>query len=443
MKQLEFTAIKGRKLTASFEEERISSDFGSILLGEVEQSIGIIDKIVSCINDKRASTRIRHTLHQILKQRCLQICCGYEDGNDSNFLRNDPAFMISSGKAPDDSFGLASQPTMCRLENSINKTDNLRIFYALIDIYLDSFEVKPKFIQLDMDPTDNICHGMQQLSLFNGYYEERCYLPFHVYDGTDGRLISTFLRAGKTPTGKEIVSVLSRIVKRIRQRWDDIPIIFRADTHHSSKTVLQYLEGENVQYIIGKSSSEPLKKLFNFAYKQALLKYKKFGKPIKVYASSYYTAKGWNDKSRRIICCIEVNSHKIKYRFIITSFEEASAKYLYETAYCGRGRAELMIKDHKNALKSDRSSCSSAVANQFRLYIHSAAYVIMHNLRKTVLRGTDLEKAQFDTIRLKILKLAVRVKVMKTKIHCFLQKDYKYANVYSDICNVYTAMNSS
>lgn len=443
MNQLEFTAINGRKLTASFEDERISSDFGAILLGEIERSLGVIEKIVSCINDKRVSSRIKHTLEQIIRQRSIQICCGYEDGNDSDFLRHDPAFMIASGRTPDDSNGLASQPTMCRLENSISRTDNLRIFYAFIDLYLDSFVTKPRFIQLDMDPTDNVCHGMQQLSLFNGYYEQRCYLPFHVYDGTDGKLISTFLRTGKSPTGDEVISVLSRIIKRIRERWNDIPIIFRADTHHSSKKVLQYLEDNNVQYIIGKSSSIPLKKLFLFAYRQAQLKYDRIGKPIKVYASSYYTAKGWNSRLRRIICCIQVNSHEIKYRFIVTSFEKASAKYLYETAYCGRGKAELMIKDHKNALKSDRSSCSSAIANQFRLYMHSAAYVIMHSLRKNVLRGTDLEKAQFDTIRLKILKLAVRVKVMKTKIHCFLQKDYRYANVYSDICNAYTATNSS
>jgi len=354
---------------------------------EVDRQTGLMDRLVKAIGDSR-----RH------------------------HLRADPALKTAVGRDPQDDPDLGSQPTMSRLENAVTPRDLLRMGYAFIDHFTDSYETAPERIVLDMDPTADPVHGEQQLALFNAYEDEYCFMPFHVYEGLSGKYITSVLRAGKTPTAKEIISVLKRIVRRLRSAWPHTKIIFRGDSHHTKPEVMEWLEAHHMQFITGLASNRRLSALFASTVCAAEKKYreqKQIGRPVRVYASRFYAAASWS-KPQRVVCRVQVSAKGTDTRYIVTSFQVAGTQYLYDIVYCSRGRMELMIKDHKGALKSDRTSCHCKEANQFRLFIHSAAYVLMHALRENLLKGSELAHAQFDTIRLRLLKIGTRLEVGRT-----------------------------
>jgi hypothetical protein len=421
---LEFTPLNRKKVTALFDEPRVSSDAGVLYLREVDQRIRLTDRLVSAIYDPRRPTHIHHHLHELICQRAYQIACGYEDANDCDHLKSDPAFKVAAGRDPGDAPDLASQPTMSRLENMVTVRDLLRMGYALLDQFIASYPSPPEVIVLDMDPTADITHGHQQLTLFNAFEGEYCFMPFHVYEGMSGKLVTTVLRAGKTPTAAEIISVLKRIVARVRRAWPDVQIIFRADCHHTKPEVMNWLEAHGMQYVTGLSPNARLDALFALTIQQAEKRYRNEGETVRMYGSAYYAAGSWNGRERRVICRVQVSAKGTDTRYIVTSFEQAGAKYLYDVVYSGRGAMELMIKDHKTALKSDRTSCTRKEANQFRLFLHSAAYVVLHALREHLLKGSELARAQFDTIRLKLLKIGARVDIGKTFIRFHLPASY-------------------
>lgn len=422
--QLEFAPLKGKKLTARFDEPQVSSDGGVLYLREVDRQIGVTSRLIAAITDERRQTHIDHKLQEMFCQRSYQIGCGYEDADDCDELRTDPAFKTAVGRDPQEDPDLASQPTMTRLENAVTVRDLLRMGYALIDQFIASYDAPPPLIVLDMDPTADTVYGHQQLRLFNAFEDEYCFMPFHVYEGLSGKLISAVLRAGKTPTANEIISVIKRIVRRIRQVWPEVIIVFRADSHHTKPEVMEWLEAHNVHFVTGMNPNAKLNEQFALTIQDAEKKYAKFGKPVRSYGAGYYAAGTWNKNYRRVICRVQISAKGTDVRYIVTSFEEAGAKYLYEVVYCGRGKAELFIKDHKVGLKSDRTSCTRKEANQFRLFVHSAAYVLMHALRENLLKGSQLAKAQFDTIRLRLLKIGARVEVGKTFIRFHLPASY-------------------
>jgi hypothetical protein len=409
-----FTALKGRKITAVFDEPMVSSDGGLLLLREALIETGIIRSLANALHDPRHPSYVDHTLEEMLTQRVAQICCGYEDADDCDHLRDDPLFKMTAGRLPE-ADALASQPTMSRLENRISVKELLRIGYVLVDQFIASFDVAPEAIVLDLDPTSDPVHGNQQMALFNAFEDEYCFMPFHLYDGLSGKLITTVLRPGKTPTDREIISVLKRVVKRLRNAFPKTRLIFRADSHHTKPAVMDWMEQHVTDFATGLQINQRLKDQFAGALKEAQMKFKRTGQPARVFASGAYQAKSWS-RARRVICRVLVTAKGEDMRFIVTSFEHSGAKYLYETVYCGRGAMELMIKDHKNGLRSDRTSCHQFTANQFRLFLHSAAYVVMHHLRCVKLRGTQLAHAQFDTIRLRLLKIGTRVENGKTRI---------------------------
>ena len=413
--QLEFTPLKGKKITALFDEPRVSSDGGVLLLREVDRQIGLMDRLAEVITDNRRASHVAHQIAELMRQRAYQIGCGYEDADDCDHLRTDPALKTAVGRDPADDPDLGSQPTMTRLENAVTVRDLLRLGYAFIDQFIASYDTEPEVIVLDMDPTADHAHGHQQLTFFNAYEDEYCFMPFHVYEGLSGKYITSVLRTGKTPTAPEIISVLKRIVRRIRSTWPHVRIIFRADGHHTKPAVIDWLNAHGVDFITGLSPNNKLKELFVLAIREAEIKHLRTGRPARTYASAHYAAGTWV-ASERVICRVQVSDKGTDVRYIVTSFQEAGAKYLYETVYCGRGKMELMIKDHKVALKSDRTSCHRKEANQFRLFIHSAAYVLMHALRDNLLRSSELARAQFDTIRLRLLKIGARIEVGKTFI---------------------------
>ena len=298
--------------------------------------------------------------------------------------------------------------------------------HALFDDYLDSFDGKaPKMICIDMDPSAHLVYGQQQLGLFNTHVGDHCMMPFYIFDGVNGRLMTTVLRPGTTPTAPEILAILKRIVKAIRVRFPTTHITFRADSHHTKPAVMDFLDEHDVDFITGLSKNNVLSRLFaseialaeeRYNYRQ---KYADTTKQVVVYGSAYYAAGSWRGE-QRVVARIIVGPLGVDVRYVVTSFEIAEAKYLYNTVYCGRGEAELFIKGCKLGLGSDTSPCQKGTANQFRLLLHAAAYAILHRFRSTVLKGTKWERKTFAEIRLQLFKIAGRLKVLKTKVFLHL-----------------------
>ncbi len=281
---------------------------------------------------------------------------------------------------------------------------------------------------IDIDPTADYVHGRQQLCFFNDYEKEYCFMPFHVYDGVTGKLITTTLRPGKTPTASEIKSILKRIEDRLRKAWPDTMLVMRGDSHHTKPEVMDWMDSKGMHFITGLGPNNRVKEVFTDTIERAERRFELRQEKVVMFASGYYAAESWS-RPQRVVCRVIVTDKGTDVRYIVTSFTKASPKYLHETVYCGRGRMELMIKDHKNALKSDRTSCHKKEANQFRLFLHSAAYVLMHWIRENMLAGGELANAQFDTIRLKLLKLGARVEMKKTLVRLHFPKACPFQDV--------------
>jgi hypothetical protein len=428
--QIEFSALKSKKITATFDEPNVSSDGGMMLLREAMRFNDIVGRIADCIADTRHMSYIRHQMNELIAQRTGQIACGYEDANDCDAMCDDPLLKMLAEREPD-ADPLASQPTMSRLENEVAVKDLIRIGYAFIDNFIDSFVKPPKVVVLDMDPTADHVHGAQQLAFFNAHENEYCFMPFHVYDGITGRLITTVLRTGKTPAAAEIISVLKRIERRLRKAWPETMLILRADSHHTKPEVMDWMESSGMQFVTGLAPNSRVKEVFSETIRSAEKRFENSGRTVTMHAASYYAAHSWSHP-RRVICRVIVSDQGTDIRFIVTSFEQTSAKYLYANIYSGRGRMELMIKDHKTALKSDRTSCHRKEANQFRLFLHSAAYVLLHWIRENMLKGGEFANAQFDTIRLKLLKLGTRVETRKTLVRLHFPQACPYQQAFAN-----------
>jgi len=411
---LHFSSLSSKEVRADFSGGEMTSDAGVLLLRETEKQIGILSALSRVITDKRHQGYIKHSLNDLLSQRVFQVACGYEDANDSNTLRVDPALKAACEKLPSEQ-ELASQPTFSRLENAIQKADLYRIAECFIENFIVSYEQAPEAIVLDLDDTDDPTHGTQQLQFFNGYHGQYCYLPLHIYEGTSGKLITTILRPGRRPKGREVVSIIKRIVKKLRSAWPGVGILLRGDSHFATPEVFAWCERNDVQYILGLSMNSILKTMAQPTLRQARKMHSETGGKVRLFKSLYYQARSWHRKVR-VVLKAEITEQGENPRFVVTSLETHQPSFIYQTAYCSRGRMENFIKDHKLALNSDRTSCHSFSANSFRLFLHSAAYVLMYALREKALAGTELAKAQFDTIRLRVLKIGAEVQELKTKL---------------------------
>jgi len=417
-----FKDISHKKVVADFNGGNVSSDGGLLFLREVESRLGMIKRITNVLIDKRHSSYIKHDINELMKQRVFQIASGYEDANDSDELKNDPIMKIVCEKTD---ASLASQPTMCRFENAFSRTDCHRIAQAFVDVFIHSYKKPPKGIILDLDDTEDETHGNQQLSFFNGYHDSYCFMPLHIYEGQSGKLITTILRTGKRPSGKEIVMILKRIVKKIREAWPHVGIIVRGDSHYGCPEVFDFCDEHNLKYVFGLTVRSPMLEKTVLLSEKVKELYSEKKCPVKSYGEFQYQAKSWSC-NQRVIYKTEHNEKGPNIRFIATNLENNNRRMIYETIYCNRGAMELMIKEHKNHLRSDKTSCTRFVANQFRLFLHSMAYVILHAFREKCLKNTQFEKAQFDTIRLKILKLGARVIQLSTKIKIHLPSSCPY-----------------
>ena len=426
-----FPAVGRKPLKAAFDGGRLSSDGGVMLLAMAERRLGIADRLAACFPDRRDPARVRHSLSDMIRARILAIACGYEDCDDLDFLRFDPAFKLACGRLPDSGANLCSQPTLSRLENAPSLKDAIRLTRALVDQWMASYEREPASVILDIDDTCDVVHGHQQLSLFNAHYDERCFLPIHVYDTEKSRPVAVILRPGKTPSGVEVRAYLRRLVRRIRSRWPSTRVLFRGDGHYARPEAMTWCEENDVDYVFGLPGTKPLSKKVDETA-DAVRTERAVGDKdvVRGYAETRHKAGSWH-KERRAIARIEATRLGLDIRFIVTNLDHGSAEWLYETLYCARGQAENLIKLHKAQLASDRTSCRSALANQVRLVLHTAAYWLMLAVRDAIPKERDLAKAEFATLRLKLLKIAARVIEMASRVRLAFAAAFPEAQLFA------------
>jgi hypothetical protein len=414
--ELNLFPIHGKNIELSFSGDRISSDGGLLLLRELDSQLNLLSSVSKCILDGRDKRYVDHSVKELLIQRVFQIAAGYEDCNDCNDLREDMVLKLCAGRLPQSDNDLASQPTMSRLENTVTKTDLFRLGKCLIDSFINSYSKAPLVIILDCDDTNNDTYGQQELALFNNYYNEYCYMPLHIYEGLSGKLITTILKPGRRNKQVNIARLLQKLVSYLRAQWPETKIIVRGDSHFASKDFMDWASNQlNVGFITGLTGNAKLHELANVTIESAQREFNQYQKPVKRYHSFMYKAESW-ENHQRIIVKVEVSTMGTNIRYIVTDQQDYRTRDLYEKGYCARGSMELRIKDHKLYLKSDRSSCKKFTANQFRLFLHSMAYILIHTLQKQVLKGSEYANATMKTFQNKIIKTAAWVKEMKTRI---------------------------
>jgi hypothetical protein len=420
-----FPAVAGKPVHVAFDGGRLTSDAGILLLARIEQRLGIAKRLADCIEDPRAPERVRHGLAEMIRYRALLIAAGYPDGNDCDALKSDPAFKMAVGCLPESGTDLCSQPTISRLENLPGPVALKRMMAAMIELFCDSFEQVPRRIVLDIDDTEDRVHGEQQLSLFNAYYDSRCFQPIHIYEAGTGKPVAIILRPGKTPDGAEVALVLRHVIGRIRARWPAVEILVRGDSHYGRPEAMAWCERKGIGYIFGLAGNPVLlRQVGPLAEDAALGRITGEGEKVRRYGDVRYAAKSWKVE-RRVIARVEAGPQGADSRFIVTNLR-GLPETLYDKIYCARGQAENLIKAHKLHLASDRTSCSKATANQFRLLIHTAAYWLMLSLRGLAPRTSFWRDAQFDTIRLCLIKVAARVTEMVTRIKIALPSSFPY-----------------
>ena len=405
----------GKPLIARFDGGQLSSDGGLLALREVEQRLGIGDRLAACIDDPRAPERIQHRLAAILRFRILMIAAGYEDGNDADSLRHDPVFKLALDHLPNGA-ALCSQPTISRLENLPDVRALLRMARAMVGLYCTSFRQVPRRIVLDVDDTFDAVHGEQQLRLFNAYYDEYGFQPIVVFDG-EGRPVAAMLRPARRPTGAEARAFLRRLVREIRSHWPRVEILIRADSHYCAPEVLDFCRAERLDFVLGVASTTTLRRHVE-ALEQSTAA-RRAAMPgtdkLRRYKEFFDGAGSWS-RVERIIARIEAGPQGADTRFVVTNLAGGTPRRIYEDLYCARGQAENHLKAWKRHLAADRTSCCRATANQLRLMLHTSAYWLLWSLRSLMPKRSIWRVAQFDTLRLRLVKLATRVVALKTRV---------------------------
>jgi hypothetical protein len=411
--------VAGKEVVARFDGGRLSSDGGLLVVREIERRLGIAERLAACIEDRRDPGSTVHTLADIIRFRLLMIAAGYEDGNDATSLRVDPVFKMALECLPSGR-DLCSQSTISRLENLPDIRTLLRLGGALVGLYCASFRQVPRRITLDIDDTFDAVHGGQQLRLFNAHYDDYGFQPIVVFDA-DGRFVTALLRPAKRPKGVEIRAFLRRLIRAIRAHWPQVEILLRADSHYACPEVLDWCETQGLDYILGLAPTSTLRRHITGLEESTAARFKAAPSEGKVrrFKEFFDAAKTWS-RVRRIVARVEAGGDGTDSRFIVTNLGHGNGRSLYQDLYCRRGRAENHIKAWKTHLAADRTSCPKATANQFRLFLHAGAYWLLWSLRALMPKRSSWRVAQFDTLRLRLIKVAARIVETKTRIKIHL-----------------------
>ncbi len=424
---LVFSTLSRRQIMADFNGGQLTSDAGALLLREADRRTGLIGALAECISDPRDPSRTRHDVGTMLAQRVYGIAMGYEDGNDHQTLRHDPIMQMLAEFAPVPEEPLASPPTLCRFENWVNRPSLARMSAVLVDQFIASYRRPPKEIILDFDATDDTVHGNQEGRFFHGFYNHYCYLPLYVF--CEGRLLCAYLRPSRIDAAKHSRGILKLLVDRIRKSWPKTRIIFRADSGFCRWKTLKYCDKHDVGYVVGVAKNQRLDRLAQPFMTVAQKQFETTGEKQRNFHEFAYGAKTW-DRRRRVILKAEYLRDGSNPRYVVTNLDDPP-DVIYDGIYTQRGEMENRIKEQQLYLFADRTSCSRFIANQFRLLLASAAYVLIEHLRRVGLRRTELAAARVDTIRLRLLKVAARVVVSVRRVVLHLCSSYPYRPLLS------------
>jgi hypothetical protein len=424
-------------LFVEFDAPQISSDGGVLLLRQLDEQLGLTESLAACVSDGRAEHRVVHTRHEQLQQRVFQIAQGWEDCNDADWLRHDPLWKTACGRTPEDAAGLSSQPTLSRFENSVTAHSLGRALRQFERGYLDGLSRERNSVILDIDSTDDPTHGAQQLSFFHGFFRQHMYHPLLVFDGETGELITAILRPGRCHASRGAKGVLRRLIRKIRRRCPQAHIVVRGDSGFCVPRIVRELERldeelGDVDYLLGMAKNSRLLRHLEPTMQRAKELFDQRQEKVVLFHSFHYAAGTWPHK-RRMIGKAEVTELGRNPRFVVTSLEDVEPEILYRT-YCQRGECEGWIKDLKNALAADRLSCSAFRANFFRLLLHAAAYRLLSALRRAIQpHSPRLGRAQSDTLRLRLLKIAAIVTQSTRRILIRFPKAHPEARLFRDL----------
>lgn len=417
-----FETQTGLPLVAAFDGGRLTSDGGLPWLAEAEAALGICAALAGGIRDWRRGPA-RHSLAALVRQRVFQITCGYADQNDANTLRTDPLLKLVCGRLPETGIDLASQPTFSRLENAVDRRAAEAMARALVTVYLRERgrAGPPSRILLDLDGTDDPAHGKQEGVAYHGYYRQHMYHPLLVFDGDTGQLITAVLRPGNTHASRFVVLLLRRLLRQLRAAWPDVAVELRADAGFAVPRLYAWCEANGLDYTIGLIPSKPLEALAAPLLAEAQAQSAaQDGIKVRLAGETRYQASSW-PYARRVVYKAEALALGPNTRFVVTRHTEPPL--VVSDTYVDRGQAENYIKDFKNALLADRLSDHRFWANQCRLFLHAAAYWLLGTLR-TWLAGTEAAVFQFDTLRLRLLKLAGRVRELPKQVRLALASSH-------------------
>ena len=446
-----FHSLGRREVVARFDGGQITSDAGGLLLRETEQKTGIIAQFADCFVDYRDPDLIEHTVYELVAQRVYGLSLGYEDLNDHDQLRHDPLLAVLVGKQDplgenrasrrDRGKALAGKSTLNRLERTpigasaksrykkiVARRDRMQQFF--LDVFFQSHPEPPERIVLDLDATDDPLHGHQSGRFFHGYYKHYCYLPLYIFCGE--HLLCARLRPSNIDASAGSLKELQWMVKQIRLRWPNVPIVIRGDSGFCREPIMAWCETEHVDYVFGLAKNPRLTAEIAAELAQAKQQFEETGEASRVYKDfTYRTLDSWS-QSRRVIGKAEHLRKGSNPRFVVTSLssEAFEAAPLYEQEYCARGDMENRIKEQQLHLFADRTSCATMRANQLRLWLSSVAYTLLVAFRRLGLQDTELAQAQPQTIRLKLLKLGARITVTVRKVWVSFAEGYPYQEIF-------------
>jgi hypothetical protein len=435
--QLSLGFLGQRPVVIDFDAPELSSDGGAVLLRQVDDQLGVSAGLAAMVADRRNPALVIHDLQEQVRQRVFGIALGYEDCNDAERLRHDPLLKTVCGRLPDDRRGLSSQPTLSRFENAVDWASIRRLTNWFEATYVAMLPDDTTQVILDIDSTEDETHGGQQLSFFNAHYDHYMYHPLLLFDGSTSQLISARLRPGSAHASRGAAGLLARVIRQIKRRFPQAHVVVRADGGFCVPRVLRVLEQldhdlGDVDYLLSIPKNKALLRLAEPVMAAAQQIYQAQRHTVRSFTDFRYAARSWN-RPRLVVTKAEHNALGGNPRFVVTSLEGFPPEMIY-SAYCERGQSENMIKDLKNALDADRLSCCTFKANSFRLLLHCAAYRLMHRLRQVSAEQSEaLGRAQFDTLRLRILKVGALVKQSARRIHLRLPRAFPLAAVFRAI----------
>lgn len=452
--QLVFHALGRREVVGRFDGGRITSDGGGLLLREVDQRLGLLERVSGCFTDHRNPNSVEHSVHDLVAQRIYGLALGYEDLNDHDTLRSDSTLALLVGKRDvtgadrererDQGQPLAGSSTLNRLELSTLASaaadrykrvaaDSQALDRLLVEVFMESYRRPPREIWLDLDATDDPLHGHQEGRFFHGYYRCYCYLPLYIFCGE--HLLCARLRPSNQDGAAGSVAELERIVTQIRGRWPTTRIVIRGDSGFCRDAIMSWCEANGIGYLLGLARNQRLYRALGKEMAEAHAEHLATGRPARRFRDfRYRTRKSWSCE-RRVVGKAEYLPGKANPRFVVTNLpvRRAGAQHLYEKLYCVRGEMENRIKEQQLGLFADRTSTQVMQANQLRLYFSSFAYVLMHGLRRLGLEGTQYANAQCTTIRVKLLKIGARLRITARKVWLSFSEAYPYADDFAQI----------